>query len=451
MHLYSKENTILQNLKMKINITKNKYNLDIENLFQLGARQNPKRSFLFVNNVLGKHIPVNPIIPLKLGYLLGAELTEDEVNPLLIHDLVSSINKENINNFDLKELEKFKFNLKDKTLFIGFAETATALGHSVFSSFNDNSCFVHTTREEIKEFNSSFNFEEEHSHATSHLCYVLDKHIFDNIEQIVLIDDEMSTGKTNLNLIKSLYKHFPIKKFVCMSILDWRNKEEINNYLKLEQELNIKIKVISLIKGNFECNNEKVYIEDLKQENSNKLIKNFSLNIYHLNNIESNNNINEYINFTLEKTNKEESFLLGTGKYGLNNKNNKVFLNELYTKFKKLNLCFDNRTLFMGFGEFMYIPMYIAAKFQNQDNIEFSSPSLSPIYIDSSKDYPINLVDKIQCPYDIQKEYYIYNLDNRYKQVILFLERTPSLMFINRFVNICIKKGIENVNIILGS
>lgn len=449
MQLYSKEKTILQNLKMKINITENKYNLNIENLFQLGARQNPKRSFLFVNNVLGKHIPVNPLIPLKLGYLLGSELADNFVSLKLVEDLISSTNQET-SDIDLKTLETHKFKLNTKTLFIGFAETATALGHSVFSSFKNNSFFVHTTREEIKELNSSFNFEEEHSHATSHLCYLLNKDIFKNVEQIVLIDDEISTGKTNLNLIRSLYKHFPIKKFVCMSILDWRSQDDINKYSELEKELGIGIDVISLIKGNFECNNEKVYVEE-KEEITNNFINNFSLKIYNLNNIEGHKGLNEYKEFTLSKTNKKDKFLLGTGKYGLSSKENSLLLKSLYSKFEQLNLKFDDKTLFMGFGEFMYLPMYIAANLQNKDNIEFSSPSLSPIYTSDNKNYPINNVDKIQCPYDIQKGYHIYNLNNNYKQVILFLERTPSFKFINDFINICDKRKIEKVKIILGS
>lgn len=37
--------------------------------------------------------------------------------------------------------------LDETTLFIGFAETATALGHAVFNTFQSNAIYIHTTRE----------------------------------------------------------------------------------------------------------------------------------------------------------------------------------------------------------------------------------------------------------------------------------------------------------------
>lgn len=447
MQVYSKEQTILQDLSMKINITENKFGLNIDKLFSLGARKNPKRSFLFVSKVLGKHIPVNPIIPLKIGYLLGSEISTEPIPKVLIDDLVYSINEERENTFNLNELEKFKFNIDKKTLFIGFAETATALGHSVFSSFNStNSMFVHTTREEVKEIKSSINFEEEHSHATSHFCYLLNKFDF---ERVVLIDDEMTTGKTNLNLIKSFLKNFNVKEFVCMSILDWRNEEYIKKYVDLENELNISIKVVSLIKGNIECNNKNIDIdlEELEYGDLTNVEFDFSkVSLFPMSNY--------YINYTVSNRDKEEKFLLGTGKFGVSSLDNPTLLEYICYDFEKLNSIFDiisnEKTLFMGFGEFMYIPMYVAA-YLNNKNIEYSSPSLSPIHTSDLPNYPIKNVDKINCPYGIQKDYHIYNLSEEYKNVILFLERQPSKEFLEKFKRICVYRNINKLTIVIGS
>ena len=66
---------------------------------------------------------------------------------------------------------KYKSKLPTKTVFIGFAETATGLGHAVFNHFED-AIYIHTTREEMLNMEPSFFFEEEHSHATSHRVYV---------------------------------------------------------------------------------------------------------------------------------------------------------------------------------------------------------------------------------------------------------------------------------------
>lgn len=448
MQTYSKDINILKDLNIKLNITENKYGLDIDNFLQLGARQNPKRSFLFVNKFLGKHIPINPILSLEMACLLGQELSNDKMEKEIENKIVMSLNDPNNKSIlSIKDIDKIKFTTDKKTLFIGFAETATGLGHSVFSNFVDNSYFVHTTREEIEEIDSAFNFEEEHSHATSHLCYILNNKIFDEIEQIVLIDDEMSTGKTNLNLIKALYEHFPIKNFTCMSILDWRSQEDINKYTEVEKDLNININVISLIKGNFECNNKILSIEeDISKEKS--IPEHFDFNIFNLNNV--NNGLEQFVEFTVSKTNKVEKFLLGTGKFGLDSLENKLYRDEIVEQFEQLNLSFNNKTIFMGFGEFIYLPMYIAAKLDK--DIEFSSPSLSPIYISDKENYPIKTVDKIVCPYNIQKNYHLYNLENnKYKQIVLFLERTPTPEFIQNFLNICINRGIEKINLIVSN
>lgn len=462
MKLCAKEQNILQGLNMKINITENKYGLDIDKLFSLGARENKKRSFLFVSKVLGKHIPVNPLIPLKVGYLLGSEIANEPMPQNLLEDIVSSINEENNNHLDLNEIKKIKFSISEKTLFIGFAETATALGHSVFSMFDssafnltlfemfddkkmplsDNIVFLHTTREEVKEFKSTINFEEEHSHATSHFAYLLGEQQFD---KVVLIDDEMTTGKTNLNLIKSLLKQFNIRNFVCMSILDWRNDEDIKKYSDLEKELDINIKVISLIKGNIECNNENVEIK--KEEIVYNKVNDISFNVR---NFRLNSLPDDYIECTTLNNNKKEDFLIATGKFGINTYTNSILTNAIYQNFEKLDLKFNEKTLFMGFGEFMYIPMYVAASI-NSNNIEFSSPSLSPIHSSDLIGYPIKNVDKIVCPYGIQKDYHIYNLNEEYKQVVLFLERQPSNEFLNKFKDICMYRGIKEVNVIIAS
>ena len=100
-------------------------------------------------------------------------------------------------NEEYQKILKEKFTLKEKTLFIGFAETATALGHSVFENFKDNSFFLHTTREYLKDVNKLSEFCEEHSHATEHFLYGNPK----KFDRIVLIDDEFTTGNTALNFI----------------------------------------------------------------------------------------------------------------------------------------------------------------------------------------------------------------------------------------------------------
>jgi hypothetical protein len=51
---------------------------------------------------------------------------------------------------------------------LGYAETATALGHCVADALRAPFC-LHSTRRAVPGSSRSEGFEEEHSHATSHL------------------------------------------------------------------------------------------------------------------------------------------------------------------------------------------------------------------------------------------------------------------------------------------
>lgn len=78
------------------------------------------------------------------------------------------------------QLDK-RFELTEKTLFIGFAETATALGQAVFVCFSGNCTYIHTTRNDISGNYKKFNFVEEHSHAPEQYLYIKDNDFFRNI------------------------------------------------------------------------------------------------------------------------------------------------------------------------------------------------------------------------------------------------------------------------------
>ena len=158
--------------KYSINIKENILNLDIYNYLDLAIRNNKKRRFLFVSKVLGKHLPCRVCDMDNLG-----------------KDIV-------------KVYEKKQDYLKSGVV-ISFAETGTALGHSVFNYINSDYEFIHTTREKV-ENKESLHFLEEHSHATNHNLYYEDLKYLKDKEEIILVDDEITTGNTCINLIKKI-------------------------------------------------------------------------------------------------------------------------------------------------------------------------------------------------------------------------------------------------------
>jgi hypothetical protein len=148
-----------------------------QDLFCLGTRNNPKRAFLFLSHVLGKHLPVAPMV------------MED------IHE----------------RLARHIPDLPQPVIFIGMAETATCLGQGVFEAWrrahpDRDGLYLHTTRYEMAD-GTPVEFEETHSHAPLQWFYLPTNSAlrdqFQNARSLVLIDDEISTGSTFVNLARA--------------------------------------------------------------------------------------------------------------------------------------------------------------------------------------------------------------------------------------------------------
>lgn len=414
---------IIENFKIKINIKSNKYNINPQNLFLMAARKNKKRSFLFVSKVLGKHIPVNPKLSLLTGKLLGNEYIKKVYGKNIPSnkDITLAINDENyIDEIYENEINNL-INLEEKTLFIGFAETATALGHSVFSSFKDNAHYIHTTRDEILDSEVKIKFEEEHSHATSHRLYPMEFDIINSNAPIVFIDDEITTGKTTLNIIEAIHKKYPRKNYTIISILDWRKENDKMLFEEVENKLGININTISLLSGGIEVINEK--LNHLNTEKSESNIKADDVKIKHISldrvfeesvqqkSIDSLNIINK------------TPYLKFTGRFGINSEQNMILNKEIIVAAKLLNNYRNGKkTLCMGTGEFMYIPMLLSSHLG--DGIYYQSTTRSPIHPNNKENYGAKNVYKFDSQDDNSIINYFYNIpENFYDDMFLFLER----------------------------
>ena len=212
---------------MKINIKENLYGIDIDDLISIGYRtNNSKRNFLFISKILGKHIEIRPDMCKVGGLLLASTIFKrnDKVDIL-----INYLKNQNHNERLVKEALKLTYKNKEKIAILGFAETATGLGMAVASAI-ENSYYITTTREDIKDIKSLFNFQEEHSHATTHKCFPKEPNKLIEADRIILVDDEITTGRSILNIIKELIKVTNIRKYTVLTILDLRNIEYRNLY-----------------------------------------------------------------------------------------------------------------------------------------------------------------------------------------------------------------------------
>ncbi|WP_328387034.1 phosphoribosyltransferase [Streptomyces sp. NBC_00400] len=192
---------------------------ELPELLGLALRRNPKRAHLLVSNVLGKHVPQRPDVVHGAGVGLGRRVRK------LLGDEAAA-----------------------RSVVLGYAETATGLGHSVADGLA-LAPYLHSTRRPVAGVAQVGGFEEEHSHATSHLLLPEDRALLAGDGPLVLVDDEFSTGRTVLNTITALHAHFPRERYVVVALVDMRSDADRSHLEKFAAELGARVDLVALAAG----------------------------------------------------------------------------------------------------------------------------------------------------------------------------------------------------------
>lgn len=381
---------------------------------------------------------VEPQMPLLVGTLLSMRYMKEtygemhELENLVVRALRGEVDVQET----LEQVTKLPVNLQHQTLFIGFAETATALGHAVFRNFNSNATYIHTTRELINELEPIICFEEEHSHATSHRVYSTNEAVFEQAQRIVLVDDEITTGNTVINIIKTLNERFPhIKHYTIMSILDWRPQEKQDIFNQLEHEWGISIQFISIVQGHFTLHGAPEQVD--------KKLENATQNKARIQVLDTkSNNILPYTSTDERQKVNNASYLQGTGRFSLTAEMHHELDSQLLQMAKQLTtLRTTGPALVVGTGEFMYIPMRIAS-FMGAD-VYFQSSTRSPIYPSLDEGYTISQKWAFDSPENNGVVNFLYNLDTYpYTELFLVVERIVNKAALSELI-----EQLETVNI----
>ncbi|MFD9306439.1 phosphoribosyltransferase [Streptomyces sp. NPDC060048] len=191
----------------------------LEELLGLALRRNPKRAHLLVSQVLGKHVPQSPAVVHAAGYGLGVRV----LGLLGERDAASAV-------------------------VLGYAETATGLGHCVADGLG-SAPYLHSTRRPVPGLEPAGGFEEAHSHATSHLLLPEDPKLLAGSGPLVLVDDEFSTGNTVLNTIRDLHARHPRGHYVVVALVDMRSPADRDRLTAFAAELGARIDLIALASG----------------------------------------------------------------------------------------------------------------------------------------------------------------------------------------------------------
>ena len=164
----------------RLHLRMTREDLPLAEALDFAARHNRLRQFLFVSKLLGRHLPTPP------ERLRGAST----------------------------RLANRLHGLAEPCLFIGMAETATALGQAVFRAWTlagGRGLYLDTTRRRTGGA-IALSFTESHSHAPGdvvHLPGPADDPagVFQHAKTLVIVDDEATTGRTAAQLAAA-YAHF---------------------------------------------------------------------------------------------------------------------------------------------------------------------------------------------------------------------------------------------------
>ncbi len=364
-------------------------------LIHLAKRfNNKKRNFLLINPLQSKHMPVSPKKSLKMIEILGEKVVEKHPNAKLV---------------------------------IGFAETATAIGFVVAKALGEECNYITTTRENLGK-GSYFEFKEEHSHAVDQRLYDenLEKYIY-STDEIILVDDELTTGKTVLNFINQLKVKYPIiaeKKIIAVSII---NRITDENLEKLRVE---KVYCEYLIKpknADYETFVEQFDIGPQVDFHSRESGNIKNIDIVQVTKFE--NHISKGVN--------SEAYTVECEAIA------KEVLDKILDRLKK-----DDDILVLGTEEFMY-PAIILGRLIEDENcvksVSCHATTRSPIGICNDEIYPIKNGYKLNSFYEKDRETYVYNLKN-YDKVVVFtdsMEKESKSIAIKKLANIlesfCVK------------
>lgn len=208
------EGWLARALGLSVRVDRDAYGAGLDGLAGLALRRNPRRAHLLVGRVLGKHLPVDPAVALAAGAALAGQVPPAPGPPLVV----------------------------------GYCETATSLGHAVADAL-PGSTYLHSTRRVVPGCPPLLRFEEAHSHASHHWLMPADPDLLHTPRPIVLVDDELSTGRTAVGTIRALHRLAPHPSYTVAALLDLRQAAERSTFDRLADELAVPVRAASLLSG----------------------------------------------------------------------------------------------------------------------------------------------------------------------------------------------------------
>lgn len=352
-----------------------------KDLVKIAKRENnTKRNYLVVDPLQGKHVPVSPSQALMVFEELANEL-------------------------------KGKYS-DERLLIIGFAETATAIGAHVAISLGVD--YIQTTREEIQDVKYLF-FTESHSHATEQKLVKDDiDNVINDIDRIIFVEDEVTTGNTILNIVNIISKQYEKNiKFSVASILNGMSEEHLKVYKDRKIELHYLVKTdhskYDLLSRSFAGDGD--YIEE---------------------------DTKEYFNIEV----KEIKGLVNSRRL-INSFDYKAACDNLaYSVLNNLKIKKEDSVLVVGTEEFMYPALYVGQAIENIGcNVKCHSTTRSPIVVSKEESYPVRCRYSLCSLYDSKRNTFIYDIGSYDNVIVITDAALADNRGLNSLVNALSKKN----------
>lgn len=350
-------------------------NYQQKDLVRIAKRENnTKRSYLVVDPLQGKHVPVEPSKALNLFKSLAEKLQG-----------------------------KYE---GERLLLIGFAETATAIGAQAAITLGTK--YIQTTREVIPDARYLF-FSEAHSHATEQKLVKDDiDRVINDIDRIVFIEDEVTTGNTIMNIIKIITKEYQKKiKFAVASLLNGMTEESLKIYQDEKIELHYLVKTdhsgYGAVAEQYRCDG--LYICAIPENHTHE-----SADI----DVQSEKNMREHI----------------ISIPGWMNARRFVDAKQYETACRKLaetviaetSVKQGERVLVIGTEEFMYPALLTGQEIEKMGcDVRSHSTTRSPIAVSTEEEYPLHCRYELRSLYDPDRKTFIYDLES-YDRVIVMTD-----------------------------
>jgi hypoxanthine-guanine phosphoribosyltransferase len=363
-------------------------------LVRIAKRENnTKRNYLVVNPLQGKHVPVSPSKALAL-----------------FSDLADTI--------------RGKY-AGEKLLLIGFAETATAIGAQAAIALGTE--YIQTTREVIPGVEYLF-FSEEHSHATEQKLVKNDiDEAIERVDRIVFVEDEVTTGKTILNIISVMRKEYSKDiKFAVASILNGMSEEHRMLYEDNAIDLHYLVKTDHSRYGEI----ADAFAGDGEYSDYSESDGQRTCSIGNADNTHSSGAVRGYV----DDSDKIEQKVQAVPIAGRMDARRLVDAPAYEAACRKL--CEDisatctfpvnKRILVVGTEEFMFPALFIGAELEKIGNeVKCHSTTRSPITVSTEEQYPLHARYELRSLYDAHRRTFLYDID-AYDQVYVVTDADMS-------------------------